>query len=234
MKTTFRFSVLLSGLLATSLAFGQEPAARQDQGAIKQTIEQFLRTQSAGLPGEVKVSVGAIDTRLNLTPCPVPEAFLPNGSRLWGKTTVGVRCTVPMPWTIYVAATVKVIGEYIAVAIPLAQGQQIGPNDLTKLKGDLTSLPSGIITDSSQAIGRTVSMSLQAGAPLRKDSLRQQQAVQQGQVVKLVSAGPGFKVSTEGLALANGSEGQMIQARTPAGHVVSGIAKAGGVMEVTY
>lgn len=235
MKTSIRILLALSALALASTGLAQTPPGpRQEPGAIRQTAEQFLRTQSAGLPGDVEVAVGSLDSRLNLAQCPTPEAFLPNGSRLWGKTTVGVRCTAPATWTVYVTATVRVTGDYVAVATPLVQGQQINANDLTKMKGELTALPAGVITDVSQAIGRTAAMSLQAGAPLRRDMLRQQQAVQQGQVVKLISSGPGFKVSTEGRAMANGSEGQLIQARTPAGQIVSGIAKAGGVMEVTY
>jgi len=34
--------------------------------------------------------------------------------------------------------------------------------------------------------------------------------------------------------LTNGSEGQMVQAKTAAGQVVSGIAKAGGILEINY
>ena len=126
------------------------------------------------------------------------------------------------------------IGEYVITAAPLAQGHAVGATDIVKIKGDLTSLPNGIITDASQAIGRTVVISLPSGAPLRGDSLRTQPAVQQGQSVRVVSSGPGFRVSTEARALNNASEGQIAQARTASGQVVSGIAKAGGVVEVSY
>lgn len=207
---------------------------RQDTSALRQTVEQFLRVQTAGLPGEVNITVGNVDARTNLPQCAAPEAFMPNGSRIWGKTTVGVRCTTPSPWTIYVSATVQVIGEYVITAAPLAQGQSVGPNDVVKIKGDLTALPIGIITDSNQAVGRTVAISLPSGAPLRGDSLRSQPAVQQGQSVRVVSSGPGFRVSAEARALNNASEGQIAQARTASGQVVSGIARAGGVVEVTY
>lgn len=226
-------SVLAFALCAlSSVVHAQTP--RQETAAIRQTVEQFLRIQTAGLPGEVNISVGNVDARTNLPQCATPEAFMPNGSRLWGKTTIGVRCTTPSPWTIYVAATVQVIGEYIITATPLAQGQAVGPNDIAKIKGDLTTLPNGIITDASQAIGRSVAVSLTSGAPLRSDSLRAQAAVQQGQSVRVVSNGPGFRVSAEARALNNASEGQVAQARTASGQVVSGIARAGGVVEVTY
>jgi len=221
--------------LLANAAAAQVPAiARQDPAALRQNVEQFLRIQSAGLPGQVDITVGAVDARTNLAACAAPEAFLPNGSRVWGKTTVGVRCREPMPWTIYISATVRVVADYIITAAPLAQGQLIGQNDLAKVKGDLTALPSGIITDASQAIGRTATVSLPAGTPLRKDALRSQAAVQQGQTVRVVSAGQGFQVSTEARALNNASEGQVAQARTASGQVVSGVAKAGGVLEVTY
>jgi flagellar basal body P-ring formation protein FlgA len=214
------------------LAHGQ--AQRQDTSTVRQTVEQFLRVQTAGLPGEVNISVGNVDARTNLPQCAEPQAFMPNGSRIWGKTTVGVRCTTPSPWTIYVAATVQVIGEYVITAAPLAQGHMVGASDVVKIKGDLTSLPNSIITDANQAIGRTVAISLPSGAPLRSDSLRTQPAVQQGQSVRVVSSGPGFRVSTEARALNNASEGQIAQARTASGQVVSGIAKSGGIVEVGY
>ncbi|MDB5838368.1 MAG: flgA [Herminiimonas sp.] len=230
-----RLALGLCGMLLAAAAAAQAPLpARQDQDGLRDAIEQFLHTQSAGLPGQVSISVGAIDPRLNMPACAALQPFLPNGSRAWGKTTVGMRCSAPAPWTIYVQATVRVQGDYYTAAAPLGQGQAVGPNDIVKTKGDLTALPAGIITDPAQAIGRTLAMSVAAGTPLRQDALRSQQAVQQGQIVRVVSNGPGFSVSTEGRALTNGADGQLVQARTAGGQVVSGVAKMGGVVTVTY
>ena len=122
----------------------------------------------------------------------------------------------------------------IVTAAPLVQGQVIGPNDISKIKGDLSNLPSGIITESSQAIGRTANISLALGTPLRQDALRSNRVIQQGQVVRIVSIGSGFQITTEGRSLSNASEGQIAQAKTPAGQVVSGVAKAGGIIEINY
>lgn len=233
MKTSATALLAALWLLANAVA-AQTIAPRQDPAALRQTAEQFLRVQSAGLPGQVNISVGQIDARSSLPACAAPEAFMPNGSRPWGKTTVGMRCSTPSPWTIYISATVQVVGEYVVTATPLAQGQLVGSNDIAKVRGDLTMLPNGIVTDPSQAVGRTVTASLPVGTPLRNDALRSQAAVQQGQTVRVVSAGPGFRVSAEARALNNAAEGQVAQARTASGQVVSGVAKAGGVVEVTY
>jgi flagella basal body P-ring formation protein FlgA len=211
-----------------------ETLSRQDPELLRQTIEEFLTRQTATIQGEVKVEVGRIDSRVNLIACDQPEAFLTRGNRVWGKTSVGVRCLAPSAWTIYVSATVHVIGDYIASAVPLVHGQVVTANDIAPMRGDLTMLPPGVITDAALAIGRTASSSIQAGAPLRQDILRSQQAVQIGQTVHLLSSGNGFRVSSEARALANGAEGQTVQARTPGGQVISGIAKLGGIVVVGY
>jgi flagellar basal body P-ring formation protein FlgA len=227
-------ALLLLTLSFWQHAFAQEPGQRQQHAVLRQTIEQFLHSQVSGLPGNASISVGTIDPRLNLPACATPEAFLPAGSRAWGKTTVGVRCAAPTPWTIYVSATLRVFGEYIAAAVPLTQGQSIGQNDIAKMKGDLTILPAGVITDASQAVGRTLSISLPAGVPLRQDTLRAQQVIQQGQTVRVTSSGPGFQASAEARAINNANEGQVAQARTASGQVINGVARAGGIIEVTY
>jgi flagella basal body P-ring formation protein FlgA len=225
--------VVLSSLLSGA-AGAQTAPARQDHGVLRQTVSQFLTVQAGGLPGQITVTVGAIDPRLNLAACAAPEAFLPNGARAWGKTSVGVRCVAPSPWTVYIPAMVQVQGEYLAAAVPLAQGQTIGPNDVARVSGDLTTLPPGIVTEQAQAVGHILARSVAVGAPLRQDALRSQQAVAQGQVVRLVSSGPGFKVTADGRALAGGSDGQVVQVKTQSGQVVSGVARPGGTVEVTF
>lgn len=221
-------------LLLPQISHAQASTPHQDPAAIRMVVEQFLRTQAAGLPGESQITVGQVDARLNLPVCINPEAFLPQGSRIWGKTNVGVRCTAPSPWVVYVSAQVKVIADYVVAAQPLSQGQLVGPNDMIKIKGDLTALPAGVLTDPQLAIGRMVASSISLGSPIRQDALKLQQVIVQGQAVRVVSTGQGFSVATEGRALNNAAAGQMAQARTAGGQVVSGIARQGGVVDVTF
>ncbi len=227
-------ALIAAPLLLTSAALAQSTTTHQEPAALRGVVEQFLKLQSAGLPGDVQVSVGQVDPHLNLPACMNPEAFSPPGSRIWGKTSVGVRCTAPSPWVVYLSAQVKVIADYVASAVPLSQGQVVGVTDIMKIKGDLTALPAGILTDPQLAVGRTVAMSIGMGTPLRQDSLKLQQVIVQGQAVRVVSTGAGFSVATEARALNNATAGQMAQARTAGGQVVSGIARNGGVVEVTF
>lgn len=221
-------------VLAAPLASAQQAvhAQRQNLPSLRTVVEQYLQSQSAGLPGQVTIKVGQVDPRTSLAACPAPEAFQQPGARAWGKTTVGVRCTAPMPWTVYIQATVSVVADYVAAAVPLAQGQPVDAGQLVLVKGDIAAMPSGIITDIAQAIGRTPTASLPAGTPLRLDTLKSRPVVQQGQTVRLVSKGANFSVSAEARAINNAGEGQVAQARTQSGTVVSGTARAGGIIEV--
>jgi len=228
MKSTLAIALLLAAPLA--LAQG----ARHDPAALRATVEQFLQTETGGLPGTVTVKVGPIDPRMSLAACPAPEAFLQPGARAWGKTTVGVRCAAPTAWTVYIQAQVSVQADYVAAAVPLAQGQPIDQGQLALMKGDIAAMPNGIVTDMAQAIGRSPTVSLAAGTPLRLDNLRSKPVVQQGQAVRLVSSGAGFSVSAEGRSLGTAGEGQVVQVRTPSGTVVSGTARAGGLVEVAF
>lgn len=212
----------------------QHPATYHDRAALKRTVEEFLQVQTGGLPGQVTVAVGAIDPRMSLAPCPDPQAFFMPGARAWGKTTVGVRCATPAAWTVYIQASVTVIGEYVASAAPLAQGQTIEAGQLVMLKGDLTMLPAGIATDINQVVGRSSNSSLPPGTPMRVDTLRTKPVVQSGQLVRLVSSGAGFSVSAEARAMGTAGDGQMVQVKTSGGQQITGIAKAGGLVEVAF
>jgi flagella basal body P-ring formation protein FlgA len=227
------FKLFTALLLTSSLALAQQ-APRQDLAALKSVVEQYLKTQSAGLAGAASIEVGAIDPRMSLAACPAPQAFQQPGARAWGKITVGVRCAAPSAWTVYIQATVSVQGEYVAAAVPLAQGQPIQQSQLVLMKGDLASMPNGVVTDMAQAVGRSSTISLPSGAPLRLDALKSRPVVQQGQLVRVVSAGAGFKVSAEARAIGTASEGQVVQVRTPAGAIISGVAQAGGLVEVVF
>jgi flagella basal body P-ring formation protein FlgA len=228
------FVILSAASLLVLSGVSQAAPAIQNVNALRAVVEQFLLTQAAGLPGEVSVKVGAVDPRTALAHCPAPEAFLQPGARAWGKTTVGVRCTAPSSWTIFVQAQVNVKADYVVAAVPLAQGQPVEQGQLMLVKGDIAAMPNGIITDMGQAIGRTPTVSLAAGTPLRLDTLRSKPVVQQNQAVRLVLNGNGFSVSAEGRAIGTAGEGQVVQVRTPSGTVVSGTAKAGGMVEVAF
>lgn len=216
------------------LLFTSSSATAQDTDPIRRSVEDFVRIQTRGLPGEVGFTIGPLSASAQKPPCPRPDVSLPKGARLWGRTSVLVECNGSTRWSQYVSVHVRVVGDYLVAGKALTGGQTLGESDFVRQKGDLTELPAGIITDPSQAVGRSLAMPVAAGMPLRSDLMKQVSAVQQGQMVRVVSRGQGFQVASEGQALNNAAEGQVVKVRLPNGQVVSGLARAGGQVDVGY
>lgn len=215
------------------LALAWLPMQVHAQSSFQETLDDYLRTQTQGLPGKVTYSIGQLDPRTQLSPCQAYEPFLPHGNKLWGKSTVGIRCLGPSTWTIYVPVQVNVSGDYLVSARTMPAGYVVGGADIVVRNGDLGKLPANVLTDQSQAIGKTVKNGFAAGQPLRNDQLMAPWAVQQGQSVKTRSSGPGFSVSSEAKALNNAVEGQIVQVRTHNGQTLSGIARTGGIVDIS-
>lgn len=235
MKHLFAYGCLIAGLSSQALAAGSSSdAAKQDHEILRKAATDFLTQLSATQPGDAHITVGQIDNRLNLAACDAPTPFLPPGGKTSGKISVGVRCSIPVNWVVYIQASVQVNGEYYVAARPLSQGQIIGTADLNKIKGEISNLPPGIIHNPDQAIGKALQLSIAAGTPIRLDSLKSPAVIQQGQSVRIISNGPGFQVATDAQSLSNAAEGQIARAKTSSGQTVSGIAKAGGVIEINY
>ena len=207
------------------------PPGQQDPDAIRRTALAFLQQQIAGLPGKSTATVAAAFPR-GLAACTTLEPFLPTGARLWGRTTVGVRCAGERPWTVYLQAKVAVQATYYVAARQIAPGEPLTAADLVARDGDLTVLPLAVITDPAQAVGATALARISAGLPLRQDMLKSAASVSAGQTVRVVAAGPGFTISAEGSALANAAPGQSIRVRMAAGQIVTAIVKDAGTVEI--
>jgi flagellar basal body P-ring formation protein FlgA len=197
------------------------------------TAERYMQLQTQGIPGKVSITMGHIDAT-RLPACTAHEAFAPPGMRLIGKSSVGVRCLGPTIWSVLVPVQISITGNYVITARPLAAGQVLQGGDLTTISGDLSTLPNGILNDPAGAIGKTLRNSLSSGQPLRSDQLLAQLVIRQGQSVRVISKGTGFAVSTEGKAVNNATEGQVVQIRMASGQTVSGVAKADGSVEVSF
>lgn len=209
-------------------------AAQQDPAPVKKAIDQWLKIQSKGLPGQVSHEIGAIDPDNQLVPCGNFDISRPAGARLWGRTNIMVRCLDEAGWRIYVPVNIHVKTDYLISARPITQGQVVAAEDIATQRGDLAELPTNILTDPNLAVGKAATASIPAGRLLRSDMLKALMTIRQGQSVKVISRGPGFAVANEGRALNNAVEGQVAQVRLGDGQVVSGVAKANGSVEINY
>lgn len=235
MLVTIWFATSTNALAAVS-APSSDPKVNQFQPlqSIETVAKQYLVTQTQGMSLRSEVSVSALDKFLKIERCDAMEAFIPTGNKAWGKTTVGVKCTKPVSWTLFMQAQVSVFTKYVSTAKPLTTGQTISADDITLLEGDLSMLPSGVLTEPNDVIGKTIASAIPSGMPLKVDFIKAPFVISQGQSIKVVSNGKGFSVSNDAQALNNAREGQLVKAKTASGTIISGIAQASGQVYVIF
>jgi flagella basal body P-ring formation protein FlgA len=225
------WAILVAGSFAVLIpAHSQNSQVLPLAGSAHPVITHFLRSQTAGLPGTVSIT---LETPRSgpLPACETPEPFLPRGVRPWGRISVGVRCSADRPWTRYVPAYVAVRGVYYAAARPINAGQLLTSADAAEHEADLTTLPRSVVVDPSQFSGATAVNHIASGAPLRRESLRLPAAIQQGQNVKVSTQGTGFVVSAEGKAMSSAAVGARIQVKMQNGQLLNGLVSPNGTVE---
>lgn len=84
----------------------------------------------------------------------------------------------------------------------------ISPGDLTLVAAELP----GAFSDPGAALGLEAKVAIYAGKPVLLSDLRKPSLVQRNQVVVLIYLSGGLAISTEGRALARGSEGETVRA----------------------
>ena len=97
-------------LVLLALLFVCNPLVAAESDLVLDTAERHARLQTQGLPGKVSIRVGRLDVS-KLPPCSAHEAYTPQGARMLGKTTVGVRCLGPNIWNVRVSIEISVTGN---------------------------------------------------------------------------------------------------------------------------
>jgi flagella basal body P-ring formation protein FlgA len=170
-----------------------------------------------------EVSVGALDSRLKLAACGNVEMYVPQGSRLWGRGHVGLRCVDGMVrWNVSVPVTVKAFGNAWVVRGQVMAGSLLTQSDVLQAEVDWADDTNPVLADTASWLGQTATRTLGTGQVLRFGLVRPTQVFQAGTQVRVVTEGPGFQVSGDAQALSAGVVGQMARVRMDNGRVASG------------
>ena len=200
--------------------------------SILEAVESFAYQGTRDLPGLVKVIPSKLDSNIALPKCSKLEPFLPTGNRLWGKTSIGVRCNDQQGWTIYIQVDIEVITKAIHTAKPISRDHTINESDIVFKEVNLVRMSEGTLTDPEKVIGKVAVTNINTGQPIYSQLVRAPYVIQRGQKVKLVVEGSGFSVSTEVEVLSAAAEGQVLQIRNQKGRIMTGVARQDGAVEI--
>ena len=181
-----------------------------------------VRTSESG-PLRMEVLVGALDSRLKLASCAKVEPYLPPGTRLWGKTRLGVRCLEGASrWNVFLPVTVSAYGPAWVIKGNVASGSVLTESDAMVTEVNWAEEASPIMSQSSQWVGQVAARGLSTGQALRQSMIRPAQAFQSGTQVRVVAKGVGFQIAADGQAISAGVVGQPARVRMSNGRVMSG------------
>jgi flagella basal body P-ring formation protein FlgA len=214
-------------------------AVRPDQNVtnaiaeIERSLKSFVESETQRLPGRVEIAFGRLDARMQLAPCQRIEPYVPSGARLWGRSSIGLRCRDGISrWNVYLPVEVRVFVPALVAVRAVPAGQPLGAEDVQTEEVDITREPAGLLTHPNQLDRRITARAIAAGAPLRQDMLRARPVIAQGDQVKVVYLGAGFVVAAEGKALTAAGDGQTVRVQVDSGRVVSGTAREGRQVEM--
>ena len=224
--------VVLAGLLHSPSAWPETESSYQDLEQLRQQALVFLQ-HLPGIVSTSRISVGSIDTRLKLTACPKVEFSLPNNSQQRDNIRLSLRCSAPNSWSLFVSASILESKTYFITRTGLDKDHVIQNQDVIATEVFQTHTPPGAISDSQKFLGRSLTHPLFAGVAVRMTDLHPEPSLTRGQTVKIIGIGSGFQITRTGQLLANANPGQKTQVRTASKQIITGIARSGGIVEVS-
>lgn len=230
----FAFQALASPALLEVVprGSGSHPISGVEQ-QVRQMALDGLSKFTASPISRVEVQLGELDSRLRLAPCGQIQPYVPNGSSLWGRTRIGLRCVQgEKAWNVFLSVIVKVMAPALVAAGNLPAGHTLTEADLAQAEVDLAESASAAIHEVALAQGRVLSRALGPSQSLRQSHLKARQWFAMGEVVTVVAFGPGYRVVSQGEALTHGLEGQAARVRMDSGRTLIGTPVANRQVEL--
>ncbi len=221
-------------LLTLITGISEAKPVYQSHAGILRVVESFITETLSRNQTDVEIAVGRLDPRLRLAECDTQmQAFMPQGSRRSGNTTVGVRCTHDRPWSLFVPVRIKQMRDVVILRNNLSRGSILGHADLDLRRIDISSRTGHYFQDPGEVVGRVLTRAVRAGRQLQRHDIAAADIVQRGEQVTLVAETQGFAVRMQGKALTNGSRGELIRVKNvTSSRIIEGIVMAPGIVQV--
>ena len=228
-----RLIALVALLLCGWSAQAVEPTALEKMAHDFLTPALAEALPKDGSPLRAEVVMGSLDTRLKLAPCNQVEPHLPAGTRLWGRSRIGLRCVDgPTRWHVFVPVTVKAWGPAWVLKRAVPAGDTLTQDDAEIAEIDWAEQRSSVLALPERWVGQIAAYPLTAGLALRENMVRAPLAFAPGAQVRVSGQGGGFSISATGQALTAGMVGESARVKLPGGRVVTGVVRDAQTVEL--
>lgn len=223
-------SVWQAGLAAVALSHAAGVWAENDP--LLPVLHEYLTQQMTdqGIDGQADIS----PTNIVMPACQAPEPFLPPRTLLRGNITVGIKCLteqgreVPRYYRVHVA----VEGRYVIALRDIAPGVALSEQDMQLTQGDITRLPSSVVTDLSSLMGKRSTRRIAAGTPMQPQMAKPPVLISRNSRVNVTASNTSLTATAKGVALDEASQDDMLRIRMDSGKIINGVADGPGSAHV--
>lgn len=160
---------------------------------------------------DVTFSLGSLDPRLNLAPCPDgPSVEFTGDPMETTQTTLSVSCSGQRPWRLFISAEIEIKGPGLVAARPLSRGDRISADMIATQQVIINSVRRGAITEQTTLVGLELRRSMNTGTVFTPDLVTRPDAVARGDHVIIVARSGPIAVESRGKALGNGRIGEQV------------------------
>jgi flagella basal body P-ring formation protein FlgA len=229
-----KFGSFLITILLLSASTVLEAANIQDLNVLKSAAESFALSKVANATDDtrrVDIIVGNVDSRLRLVECSEElNLFVPPGSRLQGNTTIGVRCSAPKPWSIYIPIRIAIYEKAIVSLRKMSRGEIISTEDIILDEVDTSKVRGTTFTETSALVGTKLKTTLKANQVIGSTAIC---LICKGDTVLIKSNNKAVSVSVAGIALNDGGKGDRIRVQNNASRrIIDAVITTNGVVSV--
>jgi flagella basal body P-ring formation protein FlgA len=224
--------ILILLLMASGVDARADDATWESPDRIRTVATDYARQQSSP---QSRIETGLLDERLKLPACAeAPQAFSPAGNGARGALSVGVRCTSPVSWTLYIPVRISETRQIMVLNRALNRGEIVTADAISLQERDITTLPYGYLATAAEAVGKTIKRPLTAGSVLTPDALELQRIIKRGQSVTLLSRIGGLEIRAQGTAMADAAQGDRLKVEnTSSRRIVEGVVRSADTIEVS-
>jgi len=190
------------------------PGVAVSEEQVRQIVTGFLKTSGIWGDAEVKVAELTISADRTLPKGRATYRVLPpRHMRSLGTVPLSVVFDVDGRFqkTIRATARVEALAPVVVAARPIGRLKPISTDDLKMEKMNLAELPTGVMTDADDIIGKRARRNIHAGDILRPDLIEMPPLVKRGDMVVIVAESKGIKVTATGEVKSDGLRGEQVK-----------------------
>jgi flagellar basal body P-ring formation protein FlgA len=178
-------------------------------------------------PADLRVPTGTVDFVTQLQGEPSLQG------------SVGATVTVKVDGRHYQTLPLSLrVGRYqdvVVAARALEPRSPLGPGDFRLEPRPSTEIPAGTLSALPDTMDLEVTRPVRAGEVIRPALLRQRIVIQRGELVRLLLEGPGFRITSQGVAITEARRGEVLRVLNPASkRETLGKVEGPGVVRVPF